>query len=157
MKLSIILPTYNMEKYLERCLDSVINQDIKKTDYEIIIINDESTDNSLQIAQKYALKHRNIIIHSKKNGGLGAARNTGLEIAKGEYIYFLDTDDYITENSLSSIIKIVKDHELEILTFISSMTTHDDLNESSLPINSGEIELMTGLEYIGNKSYRNAL
>ena len=155
MKLSIILPTYNMEKYLARCLDSVINQDIKKYEYEIIIVNDESTDNSLKIAENYAKKHDNIIIHTKKNGGLGAARNTGLELAKGKYIYFLDTDDYIIDNSLAELIRISDINKLDVLTFISTMTKVDNLNVSNISSKKEEINSMLGIEYVANNNYRN--
>lgn len=155
MKISFILPTYNMEKYLARCIDSVINQDINKSEYEIIIIDDESKDNSLVIAQDYAIENDNIIIHSKKNAGLGAARNTGLEIAKGKYVFFLDTDDYIVENTISEIITTADNNELDILTFISTMTSMDNLNITSTTSFSKEVDITTGEEYITNNSYRN--
>ena len=91
MKLSIIIPVYNVEKYLPKCLDSILNQSFK--DFEIICINDGSSDNSLKILEEY--KDKRIIIINKENAGSGVARNAGLEIAKGEYIFFVDGDDWL--------------------------------------------------------------
>ncbi|MFI1743926.1 glycosyltransferase family 2 protein [Thalassobellus sediminis] len=156
MKISFILPTYNMEKYLARCIDSVINQDMAKHDYEIIIVNDGSTDNSLKIVEKYACKNNNIIIYSKKNAGLGAARNTGLEIAKGKYIFFLDTDDYIVDNCISNLIEIADNNKLDILTFISTMTKRNDLNKSKTNIEIKNIKHpLLGIDYVANYNHRN--
>ena len=90
--LSVIVPVYNTEKYLRECLDSVINQTLK--DIEIICINDGSTDRSLDILKEYALKDNRIKIIDKKNEGVAAARNDGIRIANGEFVCFMDSDDY---------------------------------------------------------------
>ena len=95
-KVSVIIPVYNVEKYLRECLDSVINQTLK--DIEIICVNDGSTDNSLQILEEYADKDSRIKIINKDNGGVSSARNAGLDIAQGEFIGFLDSDDYLDLN-----------------------------------------------------------
>ena len=92
-KVSIIVPVYNVEEYLERCLDSLVNQTLK--DIEIIIVNDGSTDGSKEIIQKYLNKYKNIVYLEKENGGLSSARNYGIPYAKGEYIGFVDSDDYV--------------------------------------------------------------
>lgn len=92
-KVSIIVPVYNVEKYIERCLDSLVNQTLK--DIEIIIVNDGSTDGSKEIIQKYLNKYKNIVYLEKENGGLSSARNYGIPYAKGEYIGFVDSDDYV--------------------------------------------------------------
>ena len=92
-KVSIIVPVYNVEEYLVKCLDSLVNQTLKEI--EIICINDGSTDNSLEILNTYAQKDSRITIIDKKNEGVSAARNTGLNISKGEYIMFVDSDDYL--------------------------------------------------------------
>ena len=89
---SIIIPVYNVEKYLKKCLDSVINQTYKNI--EIIIINDGSTDNSLKICQNYEKKYSNIKVINQNNQGLSAARNKGIDESKGKYITFIDSDDY---------------------------------------------------------------
>ena len=89
---SIVLPVYNMEKYLRECLDSIINQTM--TDIEVICVNDASTDSSLDILREYAAKDsRVIIIDSETNNGLGGARNLGLPHATGKYLIYLDSDD----------------------------------------------------------------
>ena len=102
-KISVIIPVYNVEKYLKECLDSVINQTLK--DIEIICVNDGSTDNSLDIIKEYAQNDNRIIVIDKKNAGLGAAYNSGLEVAKGEYIGFVEPDDYISLNMYENLFK----------------------------------------------------
>lgn len=92
-KVSVIVPVYNVEKYLEKCLESVVNQTLR--DIEIICINDGATDSSGGILEKFALKDKRIIVVNKENGGLANARNTGLEVAKGDFIGFVDSDDWI--------------------------------------------------------------
>ena len=92
-KVSIIVPVYNVEKYLEKCLDSLVMQTLKDT--EIIVVNDGSTDSSSEIIKKYEEKYENIKSYSKKNGGLSDARNYGLKYVTGEYVAFLDSDDYV--------------------------------------------------------------
>lgn len=94
--ISVIIPVYNVERYLKRCLDSVTNQTYKNL--EIILINDGSTDSSGSICNEYAKKDNRIITIHKKNGGVSSARNKGIEIAKGEYIGFIDSDDYVESN-----------------------------------------------------------
>lgn len=92
-KISIIVPVYNTEKYLAKCLDSIVNQTYKNL--EIICVNDGSTDNSLDILKKYSVQDSRIAIVNKENGGLSSARNTGLQAVHGEYVMFVDSDDWI--------------------------------------------------------------
>ena len=106
-KVSVIIPVYNVEEYLRECLDSVVNQTLK--DIEIICINDGSTDSSLEILKEYAQKDNRFVILEQENQGAGAARNKGLEVAQGEYLYFLDSDDYIIKECLEELyIKITE-------------------------------------------------
>ena len=99
---SIIVPIYNVEKYLTECLQSVLKQSYQY--YEIICINDASTDNSYDILLKYAKNNKKIIvINNKKNRGLSYCRNQGIEKAKGDYILFVDSDDYISSESTNRI------------------------------------------------------
>lgn len=113
---SIIIPIYNVEKYLKQCLESCINQTEKNI--EIICVNDCSPDNSLEIINYYAsIDSRIKIINQKENKGLGAARNIGLNNATGEYIWFIDSDDYINLNSCKIIYDIAKKNELDIIRF----------------------------------------
>lgn len=98
IKVSVVLPVYNVEKYLEQCLDSLIAQTLK--DFEVICIDDGSTDNSYSILYDYSMRDKRIKVYHQENSGAGAARNFGIELAQGEYIIFLDSDDYFDENML---------------------------------------------------------
>ena len=114
-KLSIVIPVYNVENYIPQCLESILNQSFK--DLEIICVNDGSTDNSLSVLQDYKAKYGRIIIIDKKNEGSGIARNAGLSIAKGEYVYYVDGDDWIEDNALEKIIVKADKLNTDILIF----------------------------------------
>lgn len=115
VKFSIIIAVYNTEKYLNECLDSLINQTFK--DMEVICINDGSTDNSLSILEDYANKDNRIKVYSKDHKGPGAARNYGLEIAQGEYINFLDSDDKLTHDALESVNSFIdKNKDIDLIS-----------------------------------------
>ncbi len=103
MFLSIIIPVYNKESYLPECLDSVFCQDIPASDYEVICVDDGSTDRSLSIANQYKVRHGNLRVYSKMNGGVSSARNLGLEHSHGDYVWFIDPDDLIVTNCLGAI------------------------------------------------------
>lgn len=117
MLLSIIVPVYNVEKYLGKCLDSLLQQDLSPDNYEIIVINDGSTDNCESIALSYAQKYPNIKLITQKNRGLSGARNTGIEKATGKYIQFVDSDDYLEPNVLSSLISKMEIEQLDLLRY----------------------------------------
>lgn len=117
MKLSIIVPVYNVVDYLPKCLDSLLVQDLPQNEYEIIVVNDGSTDNSGDIAQKYADKYANITLINQTNQGLSGARNTGIKHAKGDYIQFVDSDDYLEKNVLGELLKQVENDNLDVLRF----------------------------------------
>ena len=91
---SIIVPVYNVEKYLKRCVDSILAQTF--IDYELILVDDGSSDSSDIICDEYAAKFDKIYVIHQKNGGLSAARNAGMSIARGEYFLFCDSDDYVS-------------------------------------------------------------
>ncbi|MCF2876609.1 MULTISPECIES: glycosyltransferase [unclassified Tenacibaculum] len=110
-KVSVIVPIYNVEKYLRRCLDSLVNQTL--TDIEIILVDDESPDNSKEIYQEYIAKDDRIKLVQKKNGGLGFARNSGLEIAIGEFIAYIDSDDYVDVNMFKKLYDTSKKNNLD--------------------------------------------
>lgn len=115
VKVSIIIPVYNVEDYLQECLDSICGQTLR--DIEIICINDGSTDDSLRILEEFAAEDKRIIIVSQRNKGLSGARNTGVLFATGEYIYFIDSDDYIDKTALEYLYKEAKKDALDILYF----------------------------------------
>ncbi|MBE6497287.1 MAG: glycosyltransferase [Methanobrevibacter sp.] len=123
LKVSVIIPIYNVEKYLEECLDSVINQTLK--DIEIICINDGSYDSSLDILKEYSKKDSRIKIITQYNKGPGGARNTGLDIAQGKYIYFIDSDDIIEINGLKEMYQQAEFKDLDMLKF-NLMTFEDE-------------------------------
>lgn len=113
-KISIIIPVFNVEQYIEECLNSVLLQTYK--DYEIILVNDGSTDNSLNICYKFQELHDSIKIYNKKNGGLSSARNYGILHATGEYLIFLDPDDYwIVATALETLINIANTTNCDIV------------------------------------------
>ncbi|GAA5819322.1 MAG: Pseudogene of glycosyltransferase [Methanobrevibacter sp. CfCl-M3] len=135
IKVSVVIPVYNTNNiYLEKCLDSVINQTLK--DIEIIIINDGSTDDSLKILEKYADIDCRIKIISKINEGLGAARKTGLDNANGEYIYFVDSDDWIFEDALFKLYENAVSNNSDIV--ILDIYEYDE-NNKKLSKNGDEI------------------
>ena len=118
IRLSIIIPFYNVEQYIAQCLDSVYHQNILEDEYEVICVNDASLDNSRDIVLEYQKVHKNLIlVEHKHNKKLGAARNTGRSIARGKYIWNVDSDDYITRNCLSSILELCDKNDLDILMF----------------------------------------
>jgi len=113
--ISIIIPVYNTEKYLSKCLDSIINQTYKNL--EIIIINDGSTDNSFTICGKYAMRDDRINLINKENKGVSSARNQGIDEAKGLYISFVDSDDWIELNTYEVLMNCVLNHNLDAVIF----------------------------------------
>ncbi|HEY0092628.1 MAG TPA: glycosyltransferase family 2 protein, partial [Flavobacterium sp.] len=117
MKLSIVIPVYNVENSLRKCVESALNNDLPLDDFEIIIIDDESPDNSLKIAEEFALANPNVRVISQENKGLGGARNTGIKAAAGDYLLFLDSDDYLSPGKLGSLMSEVKINAPEILEF----------------------------------------
>ncbi len=114
-KLSIIIPIYNVGDYISECLDSILIQSFK--DLEVICVNDGSTDNSLEILNDYKKRDERIVIIDKANEGSGVARNYGLQLARGEYVYFVDGDDLLTENALQLIVDEADKKQTDILIF----------------------------------------
>lgn len=113
--ISVIIPVYNVERYLRKCLDSVTNQTYKNI--EIICVNDGSTDSSPAILEEYAAKDSRIVIHTQPNAGLSAARNSGLRIARGEWITGLDSDDWIEEDTCEYFYKNLPDGDTKLAVF----------------------------------------
>ncbi len=147
-----------MERYLPECLDSLLDQNLNPTEYEVIIVNDESKDSTLKVANNYAAKNENIIIIDKKNAGVGAARNSGYDIAKGDYIYFLDPDDYLAKNTVTTILGLAISNNLDILTFHSMPVVKRHI-PNSLNIEHGikELEVQDGISYIANIKHHNEI
>lgn len=117
IKLSIIVPIYNVERYLPKCVDSLLAQDIESPIYEIILVDDGSTDGSATIADSYAARYSTIRTIHQTNRGLSAARNAGLRIARGEYVQFVDSDDYLEPNVLGALLSKMEEEHLDALRF----------------------------------------
>ena len=112
-KVSVIVPVYNVEKYIEKCLDTLVSQTLD--DIEIILVNDGSTDSSKEKIEPYINKYSNIQYLEKENGGLSSARNFGIKYARGEYIAFLDSDDYIEKNMYEDMYTVAKQNDSDMV------------------------------------------
>ncbi len=150
MKLSILIPMYNAKNYIGNCIESLANQDISEDDYEIIIIDDGSKDESVELVNAYIKQHKNIKLHLEPNSGAYTTRNKLLKLAKGDYIYNLDADDYIVRNCLGTLLHIAETNQLDIIGFDTKETS--DLDKLELPesIASKEAQFSTGKAFIEN-------
>lgn len=115
LKISVIIPAYNAEKYLAETLDSVVSQTLPLSEYEIIIVNDGSSDHTEDILNKYSDLYSNIIVINKENGGPSSARNAGLDIAQGEYIYFFDADDLLINTALENLFSRAQEEDADLI------------------------------------------
>lgn len=155
MKLSIIIPAYNAETYIESCLVSCSTQDLETSDYEILVVNDGSTDNTEQKVSAMAKMVPNIRLKFQENKGNGAARNTGVSFAKGDYILFLDADDYLAINTLGTLIGLAMQHNLDMLGFSSKNVT--DSSEVNSKQGNQEITMdaiLNGIDFLGKYNYK---
>lgn len=154
MKLSIVIPMFNSELFIERCLDSILNQDIVQKDFEIIIINDGSKDNSLDIAKSLSKNFKNITILDQENKGQSAARNTGVAQSKGKYIWFIDSDDYLANNVLKMLLDVIESNNLDVLRFRIIKTDNLKLNQCrNINSISSEIRITDGPSHIAENDY----
>ncbi|MDO3723209.1 glycosyltransferase family 2 protein [Marinobacter sp. chi1] len=149
---SILIPVYNVAPYLREALDSIVNQSYENL--EIIIINDGSTDNSLEIAEEYERDAR-VSIFSQPNRGLSGARNKGVELATGKYIYYFDSDDILELNAIEDCVKVMEESDLDIIAF--SASTFGDIDFKGKTYHRENTDIMTGKafleKYIATPSY----
>ena len=148
-KLSIIIPVYNACKYLKRCVDTLYMQDLDIEDFEIIMVNDGSTDNSYEIAQKIESEHSNIKLFTQENAGSSVARNNALEHVEGKYVIFVDSDDFLIPYTLKKVLLYADKNDLDICSYkmLVEVTRHDFIGaEQSLP----KYTIMSGKEAILN-------
>ena len=124
MTFSIVVPIYNVEKYLERCIDSILAQTFQ--DYELLLVNDGSTDNSAVICKRYLRYGERVKYYEKSNGGLGDARNYGIGKAKGDFLVFVDSDDYIEPDMLNIINETIKSYNSDIVIFNHAIVNMKD-------------------------------
>lgn len=163
---SIVIPIYNVEKYLERCLNSVMNQTYKCI--EVLLIDDGSTDCSLEICNAYAKRDSRFKVYHKENGGLSDARNYGIDRAIGEWLYFLDSDDWISDNTISDLVEVSIKNECQIA--MGSCNFCHSVDEFAMSKTSNEVifynneealyEMTTGLKFVfyaWNRLYKREL
>jgi glycosyltransferase involved in cell wall biosynthesis len=154
MRLSIVVPVYNVEAWLAECLESLLDQDLDASDYEIILVNDGSTDGSKRIAEEYAEKHVHVVLFSQENKGLSVARNVGAAKAKGDFVYFIDSDDYIERKSLGKILAFAEKNGLDFCSFGSRRTpSREASNVPDWACLEKETEVLTGLQLIAKYGY----
>ena len=146
---------FNTARYMPRCMETLLEQDIPQSEYEIILVDDCSPDNSLEMAKEYAARYKNIrVCAHEKNMGLAAARNTGIDAAQGQYLCFVDPDDYIEKNSLAALLQQMDDEQLDMLRF-----NYQKVDEDYNNVPDSEIEarfdytpgVMTGTEFLAHR------
>jgi glycosyltransferase involved in cell wall biosynthesis len=148
LKLSIIIPVYNVEKYIGECLQSVYNQDISEEEFEVICVNDCSPDGSRDIVLEFQKRHSNLVLLQHKKRKLpGGARNSGLKMARGKYVYFIDSDDFIKENVFGKLLDIAETNKLEILEFNSQEYREGQLTDRYYLL-SNSTDVITGMDYL---------
>lgn len=143
MKVSVVVPVYNVEKYLKRCLDSIINQTYKNI--EIILVNDGSKDNSRDICEEYEKNFDNIILINQGNGGLSAARNTGLKYVKGEAVTFVDSDDWLELDAIEYYVDSMKKYNVDMV--VTNNIRTKDYQKNILQPNNIKEEVLTQEDY----------
>lgn len=147
--LTIIIPVYNVEKYIGHCLESVCSQiEIREgNDVEVIVVNDGTPDKSMDIVEQYAGKHKNLTIINQENQGLSAARNTGLAAAKGDYVWFVDSDDWLLPNAISFVLSEIKENP-SIDVFATILIQQQESTGKSFVEYSPKMDVKTGREYM---------
>lgn len=146
VKVSVIIPVYNVEKYLRQCVDSILNQTLQ--DFEIILINDGSTDESLNILNEYSEKDDRIIVIDKENEGQSIARNIALPKSKGECVIYIDSDDYIEKNCLELLYLKIKETQSDVVVYAHKEVYDDTIigADAKVKIDVDENKIYTGLE-----------
>lgn len=139
MKLSIIIPAYNAESYIEACIKSVLRQNMPVDSMEVIIIDDGSTDNTGHIADKLASEHKTVTVHHQINKGLSEARNKGIELAKGDYLMFVDSDDLLVKDCAIQLVDACDKDNLDILQFGAADMTPNGHNRRMTYPEAGRI------------------
>lgn len=141
---SIIIPVYNVEPYIPRCLDSIYNQNVDDDLFEVIVVNDGSSDNSSSVVKNYQCEHSNIILIEKENGGVSSARNLAIKRSNGRYLVFVDPDDALIQGSLNTLISYLKNNQNNPVVVMRSF-------------NNGQIELYKWVHLFKNHSHIDAL
>lgn len=146
MKLSIIIPAYNVEQFIPKCLDSIFGQNC--SGFEVIVVNDGSTDSTLALLEGYAEKHSNLNVITQDNAGMSTARNRGLEVAQGEYVMFVDSDDWLCDNALPSLYPYLKGEDVVCFNSKKYVEDKDVFVENNRPFTC---EAMSGWDYFNSQ------
>lgn len=155
MTLSILILAYNVENFIELCIKSCLDQDLEPSAYEVIVVNDGSTDQTEEKSRILAQAYPNVQLISQANKGLGGARNTGIKQAKGDYVYLLDADDYIAKQTLGTLIKGLEYHQPDILGFLSKNVVDDRFtSSSSSDVDITSCTVLNGLDFLGSQGYK---
>lgn len=164
-EISIIVPVYKVEKYLRKCVDSILAQTF--TDFEVILVDDGSPDNSGKICDEYAEKDNRVRVIHKENGGLSSARNAGIDVARGKYLGFVDSDDYIDEDMYEILYENLKIHDadissVELIPFYGDRYKKANKEKKVIILNKKEAikSVLEGTQfyaYAWNKLYRKEL
>ncbi len=128
--LSIIIPAYNSEKYIAECLQSVIDQELDNNLYEIIVVNDGSTDDTVDIVNQFVKMHTNVHLYNKNNSGVSSTRNYGVTRSKGKYLWFIDSDDYIEKNILKEIIDKLDSRKYDVMQICEKLVDANTICEN---------------------------
>lgn len=152
LKLSIIVPVYNVENYLPKCVESLHNQDLSPDEYEIILVDDGSPDRCGAICDEYAARYSQIKVIHRENGGLSAARNHGIEEAQGQYVQFVDSDDFLEPNVLKTLVDKMEQDQLDVLRFnyqnVNEKNEVFEPNKVSKPFVDYRDEVCDGLTFL---------
>jgi len=154
MLLSVIIPVYNVEKYIRRCIISAVDNQIDGQQYEVIVVDDDSPDNSVDVIQELMQTYSNIRLIRQNNTGLSGARNTALNNARGRYVIFLDGDDYLKQGAVNTVVRIADGNDLDILEFGAIGITEEDKEVYKCSISSSRV--LSGIEYLDNYHYMNS-
>lgn len=150
--LSIVVPVYNVEKYLKKCVYSLLDQDIEKRQYEIILVDDGSTDDSGSLCDEFARSISSVKVIHQVNQGLSVARNTGIAVAEGKYILFVDSDDWIEERILKGMLQRMEDDELDVIRFgFRRVVDEGSVANCSVERRMETASVWTGHDYLMNK------
>jgi glycosyltransferase involved in cell wall biosynthesis len=153
--LSVILPVYKTERQLARCLSSLLEQDLAPDDYEVIVVDDGSPDDSVVVASGFEKRYPNVVIVRQANRGVGAARNAGLDIARGRYLWFVDSDDYVASAVMAGLARLMERGQLDVLAFGCK-----HVDDESRPLRDAPrfdwdatLDVVTGIQLIASGPY----
>jgi glycosyltransferase involved in cell wall biosynthesis len=148
--LSLIIPVYNTEKYIRKCLDSIFNQEIDESLLEVIVVNDGTPDGSMAIVGEFLAAHHNMVVINEKNQGSSVARNTAIKAATGDYIWCIDSDDWITDDSINALLPLLCQHKYQVIAMLNYRVCELDKSISQNGFSrylNGKLEL-SGSDYL---------